>query len=319
MKPLILDEFGSRLSVSHFRLVANGQEFEARRFPFDSIFLLTHAFSISGEALRFLWSANVPLFVIDWHGSLQTSILHKSAFKPQLRLAQYTLTETRKQEIVDKIVKDKVRKMERLLAEAGHPADLGETELQAAKKYWTRFGKVVRGLGYDWSGRKNLEGKNWRATSIPNSLCNFGYSILQAVVRTEINLAGLDESFGFLHRNYPHSEPLAQPLVFDLMESFRPDVDSCVLQILRSKPKVTERDFERNADDYTLRLKPELARRMIQTIQENLDHLRVRAYVREFSRQVEGQGLQDTRHPKVLPQTRGLPSPEESDWQIEGR
>ena len=69
---------------SHFRLVVNGEEFEARRFPFDSVYFLTHAYSISGEAIRWLWSANVSLFVIDWHG-----FLHKGAFKPRLRLAQY--------------------------------------------------------------------------------------------------------------------------------------------------------------------------------------------------------------------------------------
>ena len=71
MNPLVVSEFGAGLSVNHWRLCLRSKltgelgEYEARRFPFDSVIFLTHRFSVSGEALRFLYAHNVPAFVIE--------------------------------------------------------------------------------------------------------------------------------------------------------------------------------------------------------------------------------------------------------------
>lgn len=58
-----------------------------------------------------------------------------------------------------------------------------------------------------------------------NALLNYGYAILRAAVARAIVGSGLSLSFGLFHRNRYNAFPLAD----DLMEPFRPYVDSTVV------------------------------------------------------------------------------------------
>lgn len=282
--------------MSHFRLVVDGTEYEPRRFPFDSVFFLTHAYSITGDAIRWLWSANVPLFVIDWHGRLQTSIIHDSTPKGNLRLAQYELyTDPQRREAVAKeLVAEKIARQEEVLEEIGKPKSLSKTEFRAALTYWRLLGEKFRELGYEFTGRKDTDNKAWHATSIPNAVENYGYSILEACVRRSVNLYALDYSIGIGHRVYGSRHHRHGALSLDLMEPFRPDVDVVVVRLLESKPRITERDFTRNADDFSLRLRPATAERMIGLFEANLDTGEIRTFVREFARGLMGRPIPDT-------------------------
>lgn len=62
----------------------------------------------------------------------------------------------------------------------------------------------------------------------PNSLLNYGYSILRAAMARAIVGSGLSPSFGLFHKNRYNAFPLAD----DLMEPYRPYVDAVVYQLL---------------------------------------------------------------------------------------
>lgn len=94
MNPLIIDEFGSRLTVNHMCLVFNSPEgeiarFEPRQIPYDSIVLLTHSGLLSLDAIRWLSEHKIPLYALDWRGRLQSSITHSQVNHGTLRLRQY--------------------------------------------------------------------------------------------------------------------------------------------------------------------------------------------------------------------------------------
>lgn len=302
MRPLVLDRFGTRLSVSHFRLVVDEgtqkEEYEARRFSFDAVFFLTHAYSITGEALRFLYVHNIPAFVLDWHGQLQTSILPAMTLKGRLRVEQWEAwaNPTSRQKIASRIIAAKVAKQEKTLAEIGRPLILDKTdEAHSALSYWSRMGQQFEELGYPFGRRQSIQHPHfaWRATSIPNSLINYSYGYLLAKVRTEVNLASLDDSLGFIHtppkgKSVSATYTKQSGLSFDLMEPFRPDADLAVVCLLKSKPRITERDFSRNADDYSLRLRRETARRLLEVLESNLNAQEIRGYVRGFAKSLQG-------------------------------
>ena len=91
--------------------------------------------------------------------------------------------------------------------------DTGNSEAIAAQAYWKLlFGKNFR-------RNVNLEGVN--------SLLNYGYSIMRAMIARAICGAGLHPTLGLFHKNQYNALCLAD----DLMEPFRPWVDFYVYQL----------------------------------------------------------------------------------------
>jgi len=101
-------------------------------------------------------------------------------------------------------------------ARAVLPGDRGNVEAQAARLYWR--------LLFDERFRRRRFGDE------PNGLLNYGYAILRATVARQICAAGLHPSLGLHH----HNRFNAFCLVDDLMEPFRPAVDSAVLALWQS-------------------------------------------------------------------------------------
>jgi CRISPR/Cas system-associated endonuclease Cas1 len=95
MNPLVVEEFGARLTVNHTCLVLDSKtggeilRIEPRQIEYDSIVFLNHNGIISLEALTWLSWYKIPLFVIDWRGRLQTSIIHEHTNQGVMRLKQY--------------------------------------------------------------------------------------------------------------------------------------------------------------------------------------------------------------------------------------
>jgi hypothetical protein len=77
MKPLVLEKFGSGLSVKGFHLIVSDggekSEYEARRFPFDSVYFLTHTGNISLEALHFATREDISIFTMNFKGELESA------------------------------------------------------------------------------------------------------------------------------------------------------------------------------------------------------------------------------------------------------
>ena len=96
--------------------------------------------------------------------------------------------------------------------QSGDPQNL---EAQAARKYWPR-------LFNDADFRRNREQPGL------NSLLNYGYSILRAILARAIVATGLHPSLGLHHHNRYDAFCLAD----DLMEPYRPFIDTAVLHCL---------------------------------------------------------------------------------------
>ena len=103
----------------------------------------------------------------------------------------------------------------------------------------------ARAAAYYW---KNLfdSNKNFRRDRYgddPNTLLNYGYAILRAVVCRSIVGSGLHPSIGIFHRNKYNAFCLAD----DIMEPYRPYVDKLVLDILHEfdNPSLENKDVKR--------------------------------------------------------------------------
>lgn len=91
--------------------------------------------------------------------------------------------------------------------------DTDNREGAAAREYWNR----LLGSGF----------KRERDGLPPNSLLNYGYTILRAAVSRALIGSGLYPAFGVFHRSRYNAFPLAD----DVMEPYRPFVDEIVYQL----------------------------------------------------------------------------------------
>ncbi len=127
------------------------------------------------------------------------------------------------------IIKAKIRMQGYTLARQGHEAgafdllarkvrsgDPDNIEAQAARRYWKAL------FGPDFSRDQNASGIN--------SLLNYGYTVLRAIVSRAICAAGLHPTVGIFHANRANAFALAD----DLMEPYRPLVDQLVLDLVNA-------------------------------------------------------------------------------------
>ena len=101
--------------------------------------------------------------------------------------------------------------------------DPGNVEGRAAAYYWDNL----------FSGAIFLR---HRFGEPPNNLLNYGYAVLRAIVARSLIASGLFPSIGIHHRNKYNPYCLAD----DIMEPFRPYVDSLVLDIIQEIPDLEE-------------------------------------------------------------------------------
>jgi len=127
------------------------------------------------------------------------------------------------------VVRAKIRNQASVLKALGHDAeillrllplvrsgDLGNQEAHAASLYWDRvFPKEFR---------------RDRHAADQNRFLNYGYGVLRAMVARATCAAGLHPSVGIQH----HNRYNGYVLVDDLMEPYRPIVDTAVLRLLRN-------------------------------------------------------------------------------------
>jgi len=99
------------------------------------------------------------------------------------------------------------------LARRVRSGDTGNVEAQASRRYWPAL------FGEDFTRDPDLGGVN--------SLLNYGYAVLRAMVARAICAAGLHPSLGLHHHNRYNPFCLAD----DLMEPFRPVVDNAVFSL----------------------------------------------------------------------------------------
>jgi CRISPR-associated protein Cas1 len=98
-----------------------------------------------------------------------------------------------------------------------------------------------------------------------NALLNYGYAILEGMIRKYVNAIGLEPSIGFLHEIAPSKSPL----VYDLQELFRYVIDYSVIGLLESGLK---KSYFITTENYHVRLRPDTAKKLIEKIKDNFNH-----------------------------------------------
>ena len=163
---------------------------------------------------------HLPYSVILPIGESHT--LHNKILKQQIAISESTRKRLWKQ-IVQHKIKEQMRtlaildkstiRLNRLVTQV-KTGDSGNCEAVAAQAYWKLlFGKEFR-------RDVDLDGIN--------SLLNYGYSIVRAMVARSICGAGLHPAIGLFHKNQYNALCLAD----DVMEPFRPWVDLVVYKMV---------------------------------------------------------------------------------------
>jgi CRISP-associated protein Cas1 len=147
--------------------------------------------------------------------------LHNKVLKQQIgiteplrkRLWQQIVREKIRQQVRTLILIDKDSARLRRLIKEVKTGDSGNCEAVAAQIYW----KLLFGNQF----RRDVDREG------VNSLLNYGYSIIRAMIARSICSTGLHPTLGLFHRNQYNSLCLAD----DVMEPFRPWVDWLVYQM----------------------------------------------------------------------------------------
>ena len=293
MNPLLLSGFGISIDVNKAHLTVKQKdstiEFEPHRIPYDSIIIDGHYGSISFEAMRWLSKHDVSLALLNWNGNLLSITQPQETLNADLKIKQYGkyINSESRLYIAGQIVKQKVKSSVSLLKELSNFYDIDITTInreiegidynninslmmfegRIASAYWTELSKIFNQLASDFNfqSRKNLSYSwNMNASDPVNALLNYGYALLESMIRKDINAIGLDVSIGYLHEIAPSKHPL----VYDLQELFRYVVDYSVIELLETKLK--QSDFI-TTENYHIRLKPDTAKLLIEKLKNNFN------------------------------------------------
>lgn len=149
--------------------------------------------------------------------------------------AQIEATEPLKKQLWQQTIKAKVDNQSKLLsfylpdesylqqiARNIRSGDADNAEATAAAYYWQRLFPPI------WQFYRKREG------APPNNLLNYGYAILRALTARALVGSGLLPTLGIFHRNRYNAYCLAD----DIMEPYRPCVDSIVREIIQHSSHV---------------------------------------------------------------------------------
>ena len=287
MNPLYLSGFGISISVDRARLqVRHGFqdpdveperfEIQPRHAKFDSVIVDGHSGNITLDAIKWLMRHDIPIFVLDYNGTLLSSTLPREPVNGPLKIAQVDAYRNREKRfyIAKKLVEakaqrtldvlewldarygklkpkigtdlsneiqrlDKCSELQRLLMVEGRIADI----------YW-RYLKQVLPDKFGFKSRMH-ETHQMNASDPFNVLLNYGYAILESQCRKALNSVGLEPTIGFLHE----TRQTKYSLVYDFQEPYRWLIDTAVISCLESD-QFGKKDFFR-MDNYVLRLRHE--------------------------------------------------------------
>jgi CRISPR-associated protein Cas1 len=265
--------------------------FRPRRFPYSSIIVDGHSGYISLQGFHWLSRNKVPVFVLDYDGSVISSILPPGPVKADLRAAQIKASEDAKKKfsIAKSIVQAKIarnlqvldwlaqrydiEKQVRLtkgealrLGRARSVVDLRTVEGRVALRYWQAYSSVVPEC-FDFHGRMTSSHQN-NASDPVNLALNYAYGVLEGECRAAINTVGLEPSVGFLHETSDYQTK--QSLVYDLQEPFRWIADITVMEAFESGV-LDLPDFYFTGDDYRYRFDPEAKQRFLDLLRERFN------------------------------------------------
>jgi len=299
MNPIYLSGFGVSLNVDAARLIVKDGhiapdthpyscEVRPRHASFDSVVIDSQSGQMSIGAVKWLMRHGIPIFILDYNGSILSSILPRGPVTGDLKRAQLEAYQDpqRRAYIAKKIVEAKLERTRNLVewlslryniedkdkkqldTEINRLSEINDlkgvlfVEGRTADVYWRIFQKLIP-KKYGFLSRMH-ESHQMNSTDPVNTLLNYGYAFLESRCRAAINSVGLEPSVGFLHE-------IAQPkypLVYDLQESYRWIVDMTILFCLENKT-FSRKDFFLT-DNYILRLKPAAIKKLLEQLRLRL-------------------------------------------------
>lgn len=230
--------------VALFRgfLVVSDQGEEVGRIPLDDIAAVVanaHGLTYSNNALVALSERGVPVVLCAANHMPAAIIWPVQAHHIQTGRMndQIAASLPLKKRLWAQLVRAKILAQGAALAAHGAPnggfyllsrkvrsGDPENVEAEAARRYWPLM------LGTQF--RRDQDGGG------ANGLLNYGYAVLRAGIARAVMAAGLHPGFGLMHSN--RSNPMV--LVDDLMEPFRPVIDSEVRRLIDAGTKEVDRD-----------------------------------------------------------------------------
>lgn len=273
MQTLFLTENVSLSMVTDGLKIRNGERTQIISppyIPWDAIVIQNGFGYISFPAMRILLSLRVSIVMLDYQGSVLGHMSPYNRRAGELRLKQLRASADPKKclALAKKIVRRGYnRRGTRVdVNQAGNIRALMDVEGEAAARYWGKWKMRLATAWpeHDFDGRGNPRYRaNFRAVSKVNAVLNYSYAILESACRTAIERTGLELDLGFLHAKRADTDSL----VFDMMELGRGWVDNAVVSWF-SKPE-NRAGFKR-LDDWTIRIKPETTRSLIEFISHQI-------------------------------------------------
>ena len=224
------------LHLKHKQLLIDKQGETVAQIPIEDlgVLILQHPAIVLSQQIIIACQKNkvVIVFCDDKHlpysvilPIAESHTLHNKILKQQIAVNEPTRKRLWQQIVQQKIQqqaltltllgKDSSR-LNRLITQV-KTGDSSNCEALAAQVYW----KLL--FGQTFKRDVDLEGIN--------SLLNYGYAIIRAMVARSICGAGLHPTLGLFHKNQYNALCLAD----DVMEPFRPWVDYCVYQLMEQE------------------------------------------------------------------------------------
>jgi|GEM_PF-194073 len=268
MHALAISEQGTTVHADGDMLVLQRGPTVLRRVRVREIeqVLLLGGVEITTRAMGLLLRRGVDLVLLMQDGKFRGRLCGRGSKNVLLRLAQYRCATDRAfcVRVARAMVAGKLQNQRQILLRAqrrlqdndlagalGNLRVLGERaaacadldvlrgfEGQAAALYFGQLNKLIRNPAFHFAGRTR------RPPRDPvNALLSFGYAVLGSIAETEVYRCGLDPMLGFLHQPaYGRAS-----LMLDLLEEFRPLVDTLVLRVVNRR-QVGEGDFEQRSE-----------------------------------------------------------------------
>jgi CRISPR-associated protein Cas1 len=260
-------------------------EIHPRHAKFDSVIIDNHSGSLSLDSVKWLARHGIPIFVLDYNGTLLSSILPREPVNGPLKLAQFAtyndpqkrmliakkLIEAKAQRTIDVLdwlssryddlgpVTSEIGSEVKLIGECGSLPKLMQVEGHIADLYWRQLQRILpEKLGFN---SRIHETRQMNASDPVNCLLNYGYAILESECRKALNSVGLELTVGFLHE----ARQTKYSLCYDLMEPYRFLADTTVIESLEYE-HFNKKDFYR-LDNYVLRLRPEAVKKLLAALQ----------------------------------------------------
>jgi len=265
--------------------------FRPRRIPYDSIIVDGHSGYISLQAFHWLSRNKIPVFILNYDGSLISSVLPPMPVKADLRAAQFDSCKDpeKKFKIAYEIVKAKIQRNRDVLKWLGvrydiakHARRVDKEALALSKARTVNDARIVEGrvAQYYWLAIQSIVPETFcfqsrivkshqYNASDPFNLClNYAYGVIEGYVRRAVNIVGLEPSVGFLHQ-FTGSQT-RESLVYDLQEPFRWLGDVTAIEAFESGALDTK-DFYFTGDDYRYHIEIEAKRRFLELLKDRFN------------------------------------------------